>query len=129
MNLEYIFRKMCERRAVKLAKVQSVAFSVRVSFGLATGTFLIPAVVNSFCYILDGFVTPIGAAITGMPMLRLTNYGGGSVGDLDCSVWNLPHAHYSFPACEFDSMAYIVNTHSAGSFAILGTVFRITYTP
>lgn len=127
MDFEYLFHKICQRRGVTLKEVRSVAFAMRVNFGLATGTALIAAAANTFYYVKK-INYAISSPITNQPILRFTNYGGGSNGDVDWTVTNGNAATYvGVEDVECDSITYIVNTFTAGAFTVFGTVLKITY--
>lgn len=121
-DLLYTFQLICQRRGVDLAKVESVAFNVKINFGLATGTELLPAVANVFYYCRSLFVA--NRSITGVPVLIFNNTGQGSAGNSEI-VW--PTYGIVLSAFECDSLAYDVNTHSAGYGFVYGTVYQITY--
>lgn len=129
-ELQYLFNAICQRRGVAMNKVENVAFSMRLEFGLANLTYLIPAVANTF-YVARGFVQEcIVTNATASPIIRLTNLGGGSAGNVDIYLRSaVEGVHVFTTAFEFESMQYIVNGNTAGANILLGTVFKITYTP
>lgn len=122
-ELQYIFNAICQRRGVTLQKVESLFFSTQISFGLATGTFLLPVVPNTF-YVVD-LNTTGRPSLTGAPSVQVTNSGQGSGGAM--GLVPIQGVTHLYPSLETDSLQYVVNTFSAGSFYIGGRCFKITY--
>ena len=123
----YLFNLICQRRLVTLSKVESVAFNVSVAFGLATGTFLVPVVVNTFYYFSSLSLSPF--SLTGIPNFVLsTNSGQGSVGAITLICPTANGSNIAFRNIELDSFQYLVNNHSSGNVFLLGELFKITYT-
>ena len=119
-DLEYTIRKICERRGVTLSKVESLAFNMRVAFGLANGTYLLPVDASAFYFIAT---LSIRTDATGKPVLVVLPSAGPSAGNLNIEC-NTPT---DMQGIEANSLQYIVTTHSAGAFYLYGTVFKITY--
>ena len=124
-NLEFIIRRICDRRAAELVKLESVAFNARITFGLATNTYLLATVANVFYYI-DSLMLWNNNS-TGFPELVFTaNSGQGSAGDIDprTSAGTFPLVYASV---ETNDLRYRTGTHTAGSFYLTGVVFKVTY--
>lgn len=120
-ELLYKFSLICKRRAAVMTKVESVAFNVVVTFGLATNTYFLPVVANTF-YFLEHFeIMPFNA--TGSGFIALTsNSGQGSAGaDTYFTV-----SARGLRGVECDSLRYQVGTHSAGTFYLYGEIYKIT---
>jgi hypothetical protein len=127
MDYQYLFNLICQRRGVTLSKVESIFVNVFVTFGLADGTALFAAAVNTFYYFDSmNIVTAQNTSITGAPLIRFTNSGQGSAGNNDLKMFN--QLVYPLRGVETDSVTYILNTHTAGAFQISGAGFKITYT-
>ena len=127
MDYEYLFRKICERRLVTLSKVESVAFRVRVDFGLPTNTELLPTVANSFYWVPDltMITTSTYAGIANFYVDP--NSGQGSVGVVALLISGT-NSVFRYKSIETNSFKYVVSSHSAGGVMLIGDVFKITYT-
>lgn len=128
-DIEYTIRKICERRGVYLRKVESVAMSMRLAFGLPDLTPLLPEVANTFYFVSVMTVNLTSAIGTASPLLRLTNLGGGSAGNQDYQPMNTANVsgqQWFIGAIECDSMIYVVNGNTSGVINVWGTVFKIT---
>lgn len=124
-ELEYIFRLMCARRDVALSKVESVAFNVRINFGLAA-TYLLPVVANTFYYIKRLNFLYITVAPGGTPEFTFTtNSGQASAGAINIRPFSF-NASMPYADIECDSFRWDNLNHTSGDFAIMGTVFKIT---
>lgn len=123
MDYEYVFRKICERRGVVMSKVESVAFNAWITFGFADGTYLLPLGAKFFYY-LDKLNVDRYDAV-GVPIFRLSpNVGIGGLVTMPLLSAVLGR---SFEAVETNGLLYEVNSHSAGTFVVSGSVFKITY--
>lgn len=107
-----------------LSKIESVAFNVCINFGLAGGTPLLPAVANTFYYIES--LTFHHNNFTGVPQLVITTNSGQATGGTIAFFYKPSNNPENVFKWEVDSMTYNVNTHSAGTLYIFGTVFKIT---
>lgn len=123
-------KAICDRRGVKLATIESVAFSRRLNFGLANGTALLPAEANTFYY-CEKFLGMINVKmVTASPIIRLSNLGGGSAGDVDflpLLAWDIGQNFLWTWEFETNSMTYIVNGNTAGQMSLVGIVWKVTY--
>lgn len=118
-----LFTMMCTRRGKTINRWDSVNFNVRVDFGLATNTYLLPAVANTFYF--AKFLISININVAGAPNLTLLpNSGQGSAGGI-----NIYFASLQYNEIELDSLQYVVGTHSAGSFLMFGQVYKILMNP
>lgn len=125
MDYEYIFRKMCERRGVVYDRSDSVGFNTAIAFGYAGGGPL-PAVAGKFYFIPSLFIFPVG--ITGQAQLNiLPNSGLGSAGT-PVIRFQSTDGGFSLSNIECDSMIYAVQSHSAGTFYLMGACYSISYT-
>lgn len=125
-DLEYIFRRICERRGVKFSKIESVAFNTRITFGLANGSALLPVVANVFYYILDlNYYNLNGAGVPGFTLSGVMNANGsaGTGTTFYTSTW--PPSGIRNVEC--DAVLYDLNGHSGGTYCLSGTVLKITY--
>ena len=133
-EIEYIARLICARRTVDLVKIDSVAMAMRVAFGIANLTAIIPAVADAFYYAIGINYSIITPWVTAVPQLRFTDLGGGAGGNIDMGIGFLTASQGSNGAIvfaeaglEFNSALWIVNGNTAGAAALYGTVFKITY--
>jgi hypothetical protein len=129
MDYLFLFNTICARRGKKLWKVESVAFNVRLDFGLADQTELLPVAANVFYY-CDGLTFNTSNGMAGIPNLELGgNSGQGSVGTVIFEMLSKTTT-FNFSkigAFECDYMKFGQGTYSAGTIRITGTVFKITY--
>lgn len=126
-DLEYTLIKICERRGKVLQKVESVAFNVLLSNGLANPTSLLPAVANTFYYCVELTLGFALAAAAGSPLIQLLpNAGVASVGTPSLVITNNVNV-FTWHGIECDSMVYAGGI-TGGAFGICGTVFKITHT-
>lgn len=129
-DLEFTFTKICRRRNVTMTKVESVAFAMRLGFGLADLTALLPAVANTFYYVQNLNSSLSVALAGGAPLLRATNLLGGLAGNLDIQCHNVADAigntGLKQTNLECESLTYIVNGNTAGVFCVSAIVFKIT---
>ena len=122
-EIQYAIAMICQRRQVVLTKVESVAFNVSVTFGLADGSYLLPVVANVFYYLR--LLNLHNLSVAGAPLLTVgvqpSGVGSGGTFRMPFSgPW--PHRHV-----ELDYMQYNVNTHSAGTYFLYSEVFKVTY--
>jgi len=125
-ELFQLMRLKCERRGKNILNVESVALSMRISFGLADATPLLAAAANTF-YFVKSMHWSAAVSITGNPTLRATDLGGGSGGNIDIFILTGLTSGIEYFGLECSSLTYHVNTFSAGSFILIGEVYKITH--
>lgn len=131
-ELLYIFNEICNRRAVKFVNAESVAFNVKLMFGLPDLTPILPPIANVFYYARGLCFSVLVAQTGGVPLLRIaSNSGQGSAGNIDLIMSEIlglvGHRLNMDTIIECDSMLYIVNGNTAGTIIMTGEVFKITY--
>lgn len=121
-----IFRLICQRRAVKFVRAESVALNFRLDFGMADATALLPAAANTF-YFLPSLNLQTGVAqVTAPALLQVTKFGG-SVGDLFIISKMAIDSIFQLFDLETDTLLYRVNGNTAGSISLTGRALKITY--
>lgn len=128
-DLEFMLRKMCQRRNATMTKVESVALSTRIEPAtLADLTALLPALASTF-YFIENLQCGITVAITGGNfLLRGTNTGQGSAGNFDLLTNSVVSVAQSYTDLECDSLIYVKNGTTGGSARLwAGKVFKVTF--
>jgi hypothetical protein len=125
-DIEYIIRKICERRGVYLEKVEiPIQSTWLLEVGIAL-TDLLPQAAGVFYYIRNfGVFNPPGMGGTGLPQFRISNGGGGSAGTVFLTPSGVAVSYGSF---ETDFLVLNPGTFSAGKYlAVAEAVYKISY--
>lgn len=127
-EVQYAIDKMSRRRGKPIYAVESVAFNIRVTFGLADGTFILPSLAFGFYYFRRINFLRGNADVTGVAKLTFTtNSAQASAGNIIMQVPAAASTYFDLANIEFDSLQYNLGSHSAGDFVVLGELYKITY--
>lgn len=125
MDYEYIFRKICERRGVTYLQSESVALSMKLEYGLAEGTELLPTVDGIFYFLPIWGVNVNQAQSTANIYLGVSNLGGASVGGCLLTTTGAVGQNSVWYNTETDFLVYHINGNTGGALTLTGVAFKI----